>query len=187
MVKRCEICKMSKPAQRHFQGPLVANHATVQMERIYVDLQGPMIRSNEGYNNILIVLDDLTKYVWLIPLRNASSKSVINALLNVVFKNFSFPTSLICDQGPCFKSKEFIDFLFKFGINWRQLITYLPCTNRSERQLKKVRAMLIAYCHNKQKFWSNELAYMQLAINSSLSEATGFSPHSLMLGYKFSD
>ena len=47
--------------------------------------------------------------------------------------------------------------------------------------------MLIAYCHDKQKFWSNELAYMQLAINSSLSEATGFSPHSLMLGYKFSD
>ena len=178
---------MSKAPAIRYQGPLVANHASKPMERLYVDLQGPFIRSSEGYNNILIVLDDVTKYVFLIPLRNATSKSVNRALLDVVFKNFSFPQIIVCDQGPAFRSKEFSDFLFRVGINWRQLITFMPQTNRSERQLKRVRAMLCAYFHDKQRLWSTELAHLQLALNSSVSDATGFSPHRLMFGFEFRD
>lgn len=45
-------------------------------QRLYVDLLGPYPRSKAKNTTILIILDHLTKFVWLKPLRVATANAI---------------------------------------------------------------------------------------------------------------
>lgn len=179
-VKTCEICKMSKPTQRRFEGELMSKHCEVPLGKLYIDTAGPLTTSINGNKHILIVLDDCTRFVWLVPLRNVTSKSVIKALQTHVFNNFSSCEQLISDNGSCFKSIEFKNFMFKHGINHHRIVSYKPSGNVSERYLRTVKTQMRCYFHNKQRLWDTEINYVQTCLNTCLNESLGNSSHNLM-------
>ncbi|TLY45891.1 MAG: DDE-type integrase/transposase/recombinase, partial [Gammaproteobacteria bacterium] len=185
LVRKCELCKLAKPPQKYYHGPLVSNHAQRIYERVYVDLMGPLTRSRQGYQYILIVMDDLSKFTFLIPLRNGTAASVIEKLQNVVFQNFSLPKTLICDNGGAFKSIELQNFLFRLGIECRKILPFSPKSNRAERMLRNLKQQLKIYFHDKQEDWSKDLWYLQMSLNSSKCESTGFAAHNLLFNYPF--
>src|SRR5436190_11973235 len=187
LVSECKLCKMTKAPQKYYHGPLIATHASRPFERLYIDLIGPLVRSREGYNHILIVVDDVTKYTFLIPLRNATAATVIKRFNEVVIQNFSIPQCIVSDSGSCFRSAEFTNYLFRNGIEGRRILGYQPNNNRSERMIKTVKQQLRAYFHNKQDQWSKDLSYLQLALNSAENQSTKFCSHDLLFSYRFSD
>uniref|UniRef100_A0A1B6LZF3 RNA-directed DNA polymerase n=2 Tax=Graphocephala atropunctata TaxID=36148 RepID=A0A1B6LZF3_9HEMI len=182
-VKACELCLMGKTG-RKYNGPLISSVSERPMDKLYIDIFGPLTRSNSGNNNILIVLDDHSKYVWLFALRNAKSVSVINVLENVVFRNFSYCKNIVSDNAKVFKSTEFKTFLFNRGVNHQFITPYVPRANKSERQLKTLKGILKMYFHDRQTKWDGNLSEVQVAINCSVSEATGMTPFESMFGYK---
>ncbi|KAG8327947.1 hypothetical protein J6590_108414 [Homalodisca vitripennis] len=182
-IKNCALCKMSKPAQRIYEGQLIATHAKQALERIYIDIFGSLVRTKDGYNNILIVDDDMTRYCWLIPLRNCKSISVIRKLEEIVFNNFSTCQVLVSDNGSCFKSEEFKQFCFKYGIEHHKLVPYKPSGNRSERYLRNLKSMLQAFYHDKQDMWNKDLNYLQMSLNTALNESINSTPFKLMFNH----
>lgn len=182
-IQNCEICKMAKPAQRYYSGPLVATHAEQGMERLYIDILGPMTRSTKGNNNMLIVVDDYSKYTWLFPLKDAKAKPVIQKLKDVIFTNYSVAKSIVSDNGSIFRSNEFKNFMFKYGIEHRRLSPYRPSGNRSERYIRNVKNQLRCYYHSCQNLWDKDISDLQLCLNLAKNESTKFSAFELLYNF----
>lgn len=183
-VKNCETCKKSKPANRIYEGELLATQSLNPLDKLYVDLAGPLPRSKDGNNHILIAVDDMTKYVWLIPIPNATSKSIIKKLETIVFCNFGSCKTLISDNGACFKSSEFKHFMFKHSIRHYRIVPRQPSANRVERYILNVKNQLRAYYHNCQNVWDKNVYFMQQNLNTAYNESTKATAFQLMFKHK---
>ena len=91
-IAKCEACK---PCNQILTPPMGSQTITERsFQRIYIDFLGPYVRSHAGNNYILIVLDHMSKFVFLKPLRNANAKNTIKFLIAKVFHKFGVPESI---------------------------------------------------------------------------------------------
>lgn len=86
-VKNCETCKVTK-APNFLLRPEMGKQmvSTRPFQKLYVDIIGPYPRSRSGYTGLLIVLDHLTKFHWLFPLRKFTSKAIEDYLKQQIFR-----------------------------------------------------------------------------------------------------
>jgi hypothetical protein len=56
-------------------------------------------RTRLGNTMILVCVDAFSKFVWLIPVREATTTATIKALKERVFSNFSVPEILVSDNA----------------------------------------------------------------------------------------
>lgn len=183
-VKNCEICKLSKAPQRRYEGELISGISSAPMDKLYVDLVGPLTRSKLGNNHILVVVDDMTKYVWLLPLKDAKTKGIVTNLEEVVFKNFGSCKQLVTDNAKYFVSVEFKNFMFKHCIEHYTIIPYRPSANKCERYIRNVKSQIRAFYHNCQNIWDRDLYFMQQSLNTARNDSTKFSAFELMFKRK---
>jgi len=87
-VRGCRICGLSKPAQNMQLGFLASEVAERPLQKLFIDFVGKFPRSNAGNSVILVCVDAFSKFVWLIPLREASTRATIYALRDSVFYFF---------------------------------------------------------------------------------------------------
>jgi len=66
-----------------------------------MDLIGPLPKSKQGHVYALVMQDYFTKWPEVIPLKDATAKSVAGALLSVI-STWGPPAELLSDQGPEF-------------------------------------------------------------------------------------
>ena len=67
-------------------------------------------------STFLLVVDVTSRFPVVRILSSETANSVINALKRV-YCNFCLPKRVLSDNGPCFKSRNFIEFHEKLGIN----------------------------------------------------------------------
>lgn len=183
-TKECEVCFKSKAAHKVYKGEVVSKHSERPMNKLYIDLTGELPRTTNGYKVILIAVDDFSKYTWLIPLRDSKAPSVSKALETVVFKNYSCCEIIVSDQGKQFKSHEFKNLCFRYGIKHVLLVTYSPQGNISERYIRSTKQALVAYHHHANNRWDSRLHLIQLALNTARSEVHLKTPFELIHTYK---
>jgi len=70
-------------------------------------------RSKEGNTTHLVFFDTFTKWVELIPLRKATTATLIPAFRERIISHFGAPMKLVCDNGSQFTSKASRFFLRK--------------------------------------------------------------------------
>jgi hypothetical protein len=98
---------MSKPEQNTQVGWFSSEVAQRPLQKIFIDCVGKFPRSKAGNSVILVCVDAFSKFVWLIPLREATTKATVKALKERIFANFSVPEILVSDKAQCFMSTEF--------------------------------------------------------------------------------
>ncbi|XP_067204506.1 uncharacterized protein [Linepithema humile] len=75
---------------------------------------------NEGYSYLLVIIDVLSKYVWVEPLRDKTSNSVMRAFQNVLSRsNGRAPVYLQTDKGKEFVGRSLQKFLEENDIRFR--------------------------------------------------------------------
>jgi len=115
-VCACHTCALSKPAQNSRLGLLASEAAQRSMQKIFIDYVDKLPRSKAGNSALLVCVDAVSKFVWLIPVRQATTKATIKALHDRIFSSFSVPEILESDKAQCFTSKEFRQFCFGLGV-----------------------------------------------------------------------
>ena len=113
-------------------------------------------------------VDAFSKFVWLIPLREATTRATMYALREKIFSTFSVPAVIVSDNARCFTSREFRRFCFNLGVKHVTTSPYYPQPSHAERFNRNLRAALIAYHSHDHTIWDSQLHWLQLAFNSSL-------------------
>ena len=58
--------------------------------------------NNKGFRYILIVIDNFSKYLWAIPLKNKYSQTITNEFSNILKTSKRSPVKLESDRGSEF-------------------------------------------------------------------------------------
>ncbi|GFV79182.1 retrovirus-related Pol polyprotein from transposon 412 [Trichonephila clavipes] len=77
----CDPCAARKGPRKRTRGRLQLYDAGAHFERIAFDILGPLPRSSDGNNNILVVMDYFTKWPEVYPIPDQEDSTVAEALV----------------------------------------------------------------------------------------------------------
>lgn len=75
---------MSKAVQRKYEGKLVSVPIENSLGCLFVDLLGPLVKTKDQSQYILVVVDGYSRFTWLSSLRDCKSQYIIKALETIV-------------------------------------------------------------------------------------------------------
>lgn len=182
-VINCDLCKTSKIPNSILKPPLGQMVETERpFQRLYVDLIGPFPRTKHGHIGILIILDHFSKFTFIIPLKKFISKPIVNYLRNDIFNCYGVPEIVVTDNGSQFKSREFEQFLSKYGVSHQCTAVHSPQSNASERVNRSINEALRSYIRDDQRKWDTYLSSINCALRNSVHQTTGQTPYELVFG-----
>lgn len=183
-VKECEICKTTKAPNFVMKPPMGKQlTSTRPFQRLYVDILGPYPRSKSGFIGLLIVLDHLTKFHWICPLKKFTASKIIEFMEKHIFHVYGVPEVVVSDNGSQFKAGEFNAFLTTYGITHTYTAYYSPQSNSSERVNRSLIAGIRAYLKQDHKLWDQQISSISCALRNSLHQALKTSPYHAVFGF----
>ena len=87
--------------------PVHLYSSTVSMNRVAVDVLGPLPRTSRGNRYVLVAIDYFTKWMEAYPLPDQEATTVAEALVQGMFSRFGTPSELHSDPGRNFESQVF--------------------------------------------------------------------------------
>ena len=102
-VKRCKTCKVNKKGNRTPRSALGTYQAGYPMERVHLDILGPINpRSKSGSAYILVMVDQFTKWVELAALPAQNAEITADAFLKHFIVTFGCPQEVHTKYGEKF-------------------------------------------------------------------------------------
>jgi hypothetical protein len=157
--------------------------AAEPMERVAVDILGPIARTVRENLYVVVLMDYFTKWVEIFPLPDQKAITVAACLVDNVFSRMGIPRQIHSDQGTDFMSKVFRATCKLLGVTQTRTTPWRPQSDGMvERMNRTLVAMLKQYANEDQGDWDLILPYCAAAYRSSIHTSTGFSPNMLMFG-----
>ena len=97
---------LHKPIQRNFKrNRVIVGGIDQQWQIDLADMQS-LRKFNDGYRYLLVCIDVFSKYAWMIPLKNKSGPSLVEAF-KVILSSGRKPEKIMTDQGTEFLNRHF--------------------------------------------------------------------------------
>ena len=180
----CQDCAESKSPSSTARGPLIPSRVGYPMQRVALDLFGPLPVTRRGNKYILVVTDYFTRWVEAYSLPNQEAATVARVLVNEWVSRYGAPDVIHSDQGKNFDSQLFKGMCQLLGIHKTRTTPYHPQSDglveRFNRTLKTL--LRIQMKQVPEDMWDEELPLLMLAYRSSVQESTRFTPYRLMFG-----
>jgi predicted aspartyl protease/transposase InsO family protein len=185
-VASCQLCQRFKTEKRPPAGLMKPKSSMVRPWSIVTsDIIGPLPLSRRQNRYVLMFTDVATKWVVAVPLRKVTSTEVCKCLREKVIYQFGCPDVLLTDNGSQYTSKVFKDLCQVFQIKLNHTPFYTPFVNPTERHNATLETMIAIFTHDNHRDWDVHLASLVFAINTNVSQSTGFSPAVLNFGREF--
>lgn len=182
-IRSCSTCNERKKASRKAKCPLTQYHAGAPMERVHIDFLGPLPETTKGNTNILVMIDQFTKWVEIVPLPSQTAEITAKAAVNEFFTRFGCPFSIHSDQGKNFESGLFKSLCETFRIYKSRTTPYRPSANgQVERVNRTLMDAVRCFVSKSQDDWDEFLPQLACALRSSVNRMTGLTPNEMMLG-----
>ena len=180
-VARCRPCQVFNVGRCGFQ-PMSTIVAKRPWDHIAMDLIGLLKCSERGFVFILIIIDVLTRFVVLKPLRTKEAKEIAYALVKV-FANYGVPKMIQFDNEATFLSKIIEELRFVSGFEARNIMKYNPRQNGVvERFVAETKRVLMKWLHGDVSGWEYFIPAVQMGLNDQILLRHNSRPFSLMFG-----
>ncbi|CAG2249075.1 unnamed protein product [Mytilus edulis] len=182
-VQNCIVCNSRKQPPRKAKSKMKQYNVGAPMERVALDIIGPLPISYKNNKYALIVTDYFTKWVEGFPMPDMETTTIVDNLVNHFFCRFGIPCQMHSDQGRQFESGLFKELCAKLKIDKTRTTSFRPQSNGLvERYNRTLENTISKYISKNQRDWDEQLPWALMAYNSSEHETTKFSPSMLMLG-----
>ena len=184
-LRQCELCARRKSPAKKSKARLRQYQVGGPLERIAVDVVGPLPETHNGNKYILVIGDYWTKWTEAYAIPDQTSETVAKKIVEEFVCRFGIPKELHSDQGRNFESSVFSEMCLLLGIAKTRTTPYRPQSDgmieRFNRTLVNAIALMIQP-FQQQRDWDQYIPYFGFAYRSSIQETTMETPNMLMLG-----
>lgn len=183
-IKKCPACQLSKTTLRNIKEPMIiTTTSSYAFEKVFMDIVGPLPRSNKNNCYIITLQNDLTKYSCAIPSENHEANTVAHIFVTNFICQYGMPNSIVTDCGTEFLSKVFNEVCRLLKIKKSSTSPYHPQSNGSlERSHRTLGEYLRSFAAKDQLNWDDYIPFAMFAYNSSKHTSTGYQPFELVFG-----
>ena len=144
-----------------------------------------MPRSHKGHKYILCIMDEVTNYLVTVPIFQARSEEIGEALIENVITIYCIPEYLFMDQDSAFISSLMTYLFHKFAIKIKTVAPYNHQSLQAEHGIKSLSCILAKHLTNLGQMWPNYLSLATFAYNTFNTPNLGnYSPYELTFGRK---
>jgi transposase InsO family protein len=155
------------------------------MERIAVDIMGPLPVTNHGNRYLLVAMDYFTKWPEAYAVPDQEAKTVATVLVREFICRFGTPLELHSDQGRNFESELIKEICEILGINKTRTTPYHPQSDGMvERYNRTLATQLSMFVNENHSDWDEHLHTVLMAYRTAVHESTGQMPARLMMGHE---
>ena len=181
--RRCDACTARKGPPGRSHAPLQQCPVGAPMERVAVDIVGPLPRSDKGNRFVLSAIDYFTKWPEAYALPDQEAVTVADALVGGMISRFGVPETLHSDQGRNFESRVFASMCDRLGMHKTRTTPLHPQSDGLvERFHRTLGQQLAIITSQHQRDWDDHLPLVLMACRSAMQETTSCTPSLLMLG-----
>ena len=182
-VTACLSCQQVKDP-RKLRFPLQSIESSEFNEVVQIDHQKICMTDN-GYNQVLVMIDHFTKYAEAVPCITASAEETCDHLINTWIARHGCPMTFQSDNGTAFVGELTKELMRRSQVAQAHSTTYHSQTNGLvERQNRTLVSMLRVYCSRYMTDWDRYLPQVMGAYNSTQHSTTGASPHRMLTGHE---
>lgn len=179
----CDNCAARKQSKKKNHAPLGSYHVGETMERVALDILGPLPLTKKGNKYILVMVDCFSKWTEAVALPDQEASTVAKAFVDTIICHFGAPLQIHTDQGRNFESNLFKEMCNLFQIDKTRTTSYHPQSNGNvERFNRTLGDMLSTFCNKNQDQWDEFLPQVLMAYRASINSSTGQTPNAMMLG-----
>ena len=167
----------SKPPKKNYEtNKIIYNHIDEIWSIDLADMIDYKISNNKGYRYIFIIIDNFSKYLWAIPLKNKYSQTITNEFLNIITTSKRKPLKLESDRGT-----EFYNSIFQNFLKSKNIQHYSRYTDKgpsiAERVIRTLRNLLKKPVFEKGNAdWISELPSVIKKYNNTIHSSTKMTP-----------
>lgn len=184
-TETCDICQKSKPRRHAPVGLLQPIPIPSQpFEVVSMDFI-PELPNSEGFDNILVIIDKLTKYALFIPTTvNVTKEETAALFFKHVICKFGIPRQVITDRDTRWKGEFWENICKQMGMRRSLTTSYHPqADGQTEIMNQGLEISLRAYIGPSRNDWAKLLDGLALSYNSTPHSATGYAPAYLLRGF----
>jgi len=182
-VASCDLCqrnvsKGTVPKAPLGKLPLIGTPFSVMC----VDIIGPLSPPSEGHR--LTTIDMCTRFSEAIPLKDISTSTVAEALLEI-FSRVGLPYKIHSDRGSQFTSDMMREVYRLLNVKQSTTTPYHAMGNGIVENFKKtIKNLLKKVAAEEPKYWHRYLGPLMFAVRDTPQDSTGFTPFELLYGHK---
>ena len=133
----------------------------------------------------MCIIDEVTNFLITVPIFQARSEDIGEALIENVITKYCIPEHIIMDQDSTFMSSLMMYLFHKFIIKVKTVATYNHQSLQAEHGIKSLTSILTKYFISLGQMWTKYLSLATFAYNTFNSPNLGnCSPFELTFGRK---
>lgn len=181
--RQCQKCAQRNPPRKKPRAPLVTSRCGYPMERVAMDIVGPLPRTKRGNRFIIVVNDYFTRWPEAFAVVDHEAETVAKKLMEQWISRFGVMQYLHTDQGREFESKVFQALCSLLGIKKTRTTPYHPQSDGLvERNNRTIKDMLSKVVNENHDDWDEWIPHVLLAYRTAVQSSTGFTPHKMLFG-----
>ena len=178
----CETCQLTANRGRHKE-PMQHLDAGAPWEVLGIDYVGPLPRTRHGNTAILTMVDHFYRLVVLAPVKHMTAKLTVQAILENWVAYYGVPRCIHSDQGRHFENDLMQLVLARLTVRKTRTTAYRPqADGRVERANRTIKQCITRLMLDTGKVWDDLLPFVQMAMNATVHDTTGYTPFLLAHG-----
>lgn len=180
-VDDCTSCARNRHIAKT-QRKLRLFSATEPLEFVAIDILGPLPKTANGNQYIIVMTDRFSKLTKALPTAKTTATTVATTSLEHWVANFGILSKVVTDNGPQFTSKFFAALCTQLGIKAMTTTEYHPQANgQVERFNRTIASRQQHYVAEHRCDWDAFVLPLTYVYNSQVHRATKLPPCSLFL------
>ena len=181
VVQSCDKCQLNRSQPYPEPTENIPTKVEGPFIHLGLDIIGPLIKTKNNNQYIMVVVDYFTKWVEAEPTENITSQDVIKFLINV-FARHGVPQVITTDNGVQFTSDMTKIFLDLYDVYVKFISTYHPESNGLTENRNKEIGKLLRLLGSKNKDWDEVLPSALWALRTTKNKVTKHSSFELVYG-----
>lgn len=182
LVRECFECQRYKHPANLAKPPLLRITTKEPFELVALDLM-EFSRSREGFVYCLMAIDNYTRFLYAVALKDKTGSSVTKAFFRTILPSMPRqPARIMTDNGKEFDNEKFRAHASKYNIKHTFTTPYRPSSNGLVERVNRTIKNQLGIRVGEGGDWTVALTHAVMTYNATLQSGIGKTPGEQMMG-----